>query len=104
MYSIHINAERWNALLDRLNSHTDPDIVELRNEMLAVHDYADVSEEYMEWRAKVLALADDLSYVDNDGEVEVDSDSLLSEGSDDGCYVSGWIWVPFDGTDLSEEE
>ncbi len=28
-----------------------------------------------------------------DGELEVDSDALASEGGDSGCYVQAWVWV-----------
>ncbi|HYW88880.1 MAG TPA: hypothetical protein VFB50_13985 [Chloroflexota bacterium] len=37
-----------------------------------------------------------------DGEIEFDSYSLCSEGDDNGAYVSGWLWVDFDGTDLDK--
>lgn len=29
-----------------------------------------------------------------DGEVEVDSDAVVSRGDDDGAYVAAWVWVP----------
>ncbi len=29
-----------------------------------------------------------------EGEVEVDSDALVSSGEDAGAYVQGWVWVP----------
>lgn len=28
-----------------------------------------------------------------DGEIEVDTDALVSRGEDPGCYVQAWIWV-----------
>lgn len=38
-----------------------------------------------------------------DGEIEVDSDALISEGNDNGCYVEGWLWVDFTGTPFDKE-
>ena len=32
-----------------------------------------------------------------DGVIEIDSDAVVSRGSDDGAYVQAWVWVPFDG-------
>lgn len=29
----------------------------------------------------------------SDGEIEIDSDVVLSPGEDDGLYVSAWVWV-----------
>jgi hypothetical protein len=36
------------------------------------------------------------------GEIEVDSDALISEGEDNGCYVSAWVWCDFSGTELDK--
>jgi hypothetical protein len=32
-----------------------------------------------------------------DGEIEVDSNAIISFGDDDGAYVAAWVWVPFGG-------
>ena len=37
-----------------------------------------------------------------DGEIEFDSDAIISQGPDNGAYVSGWIWVDFSGTPLDK--
>lgn len=29
----------------------------------------------------------------SDGEIEIDSNAVLSPGDDDGAYVSAWVWV-----------
>jgi hypothetical protein len=33
-----------------------------------------------------------------EGEVKIDDDAKLSEGSDNGCYVQAWVWVDFGET------
>ena len=53
-------------------------------------------------RVRIVELTNDLRYV-RDGEVEVNADAKLSEGDDNGCYVSGWVWCPFDGTEFDKE-
>jgi hypothetical protein len=37
-----------------------------------------------------------------DGEIEVDSNALISRGDDRGAYVQAWGWVP-DYGDVSDE-
>jgi hypothetical protein len=39
-----------------------------------------------------------------DGEVEIDDDARLSEGTDNGCYVQAWVWVSFAGTEYDKEK
>ncbi len=29
-----------------------------------------------------------------EGEIEVDNDALISRGDDEGAYVEAWVWVP----------
>lgn len=49
--------------------------------------------------AKIVELALDVC-----GDAEVDEGAaLVSEGPDNGAYVSAWVWVPFDGTPLDKE-
>lgn len=40
----------------------------------------------------------------DDGEVEIDDDAKLSEGSDNGTYVQAWVWVSFAGTKFDKEQ
>jgi hypothetical protein len=47
------------------------------------------SDEWFRARAKELYC--------RDGEIEVDSNALISHGDDDGAYVAAWLWVPFEG-------
>jgi hypothetical protein len=47
------------------------------------------SDEWFRARAKELYC--------RDGEIEVDSNALISYGDDDGAYVAAWLWVPFEG-------
>ncbi len=37
-----------------------------------------------------------------EGAIEFDDDAVVSEGSDNGAYVEGWIWVDFEGTPLDK--
>ena len=37
-----------------------------------------------------------------EGEIEVDNDALISRGDDEGAYVEAWVWVP-DDEDLTDE-
>ncbi len=38
-----------------------------------------------------------------EGAVEIDNNAQLSEGNDNGCYVSAWVWVDFAGTGYDKE-
>lgn len=39
------------------------------------------------------------------GSIDFDDDEhiKISEGGDNGAYVSAWVWVPFDGSSLDKE-
>ena len=39
-----------------------------------------------------------------EGAIEFDDDAIASEGSDNGAYVEGWIWLSFSGTPLDKEK
>ena len=39
-----------------------------------------------------------------DGELEIDDNAQLSEGSDNGCYVQAWVWVSFAATECDREK
>lgn len=39
-----------------------------------------------------------------DGQLEIDKEALVSEGSDNGAYVQAWVWVSFEGTKLDKEK
>lgn len=41
-------------------------------------------------------------YTDSSCDIEVDSDAVTSRGSDLGTWVSGWLWVPDEDEDTSE--
>ena len=40
---------------------------------------------------------------EQEGAVEIDDNTLLSEGNDNGCYVQAWVWVDFAGTRFNKE-
>jgi hypothetical protein len=50
--------------------------------------------------AEIVALAGGAS---TEGETEVDDNAIVSEGDDNGAYVSAWVWVSFAGTRLDKE-
>lgn len=50
--------------------------------------------------AEIVALAGGAS---TEGETEVDDYAIVSEGADNGAYVSAWVWVSFAGTRLDKE-
>lgn len=39
-----------------------------------------------------------------EGSVEIADHPVISEGDDNGCYVSAWIWCDFTGTDLNKDQ
>lgn len=52
---------------------------------------------------KIIELA--RSEYESEGECELDDPGcIVSEGDDNGAYVLAWMWVSFDGTDLSKSE
>jgi len=40
----------------------------------------------------------------SNGEIEVDSDAIISYGDDPGAYVAAWVWVPFEEKQNGSEE
>lgn len=57
----------------------------------------DVSPEAEARRMAIIELAD------TDEDIDIDADATLSEGDDNGCYVSAWVWVCFAGTPYDKE-
>lgn len=51
--------------------------------------------------AAALALARRLLH--QDGELEIDSDAIVSFSDDNGAYVQGWAWLSFAGTELDRD-
>lgn len=39
-----------------------------------------------------------------DGDLDVDANAMVSEGDENGAYVSAWLWVSFAGTELDKEK
>lgn len=52
------------------------------------------------WNRDVLTLA---KRADQEGAIEVDNSAIVSEGDDNGAYVSAWLWVSFEGTALDKD-
>lgn len=38
-----------------------------------------------------------------EGDLEVDDSAIVSEGDDNGAYVTGWKWISFEGMALDKE-
>lgn len=56
-----------------------------------------------ERHARIIELANE-QYLTDD--IEIDDESIVSENDDpemNGCYVSAWVWVEFDGTEFDKE-
>ncbi|MBV5324882.1 MAG: hypothetical protein J0626_06220, partial [Rhodospirillaceae bacterium] len=41
---------------------------------------------------------------ERDGEIEVDDNAKVSEGSDPGAYVQAWVWVPNPEAETEDDE
>ena len=39
-----------------------------------------------------------------EGEIEIDSNAVVSKGDDPGAYVAAWVWVPDSGIDTTATE
>lgn len=53
-------------------------------------------------RKKIIQMAKDKYY--REGEIEIDGNAKLSEGSDNGTYVEAWVWVSFAGTEFDKDK
>ncbi len=51
---------------------------------------------------QIITLAIDTHH--QDGEVEIDQNAIISEGDDNGCYVSAWVWVSYADTPFDKEK
>lgn len=54
-------------------------------------------------RLRIIELARDMNHI-CEGSVEIDDDAILSEGDDNGCYVSAWSWVDFSDTEFDKSD
>lgn len=52
-------------------------------------------------RLEIVELADEEH--GRDGELEIDGDATVSEGTDNGAYVQAWVWVDFSGTKFDKD-
>lgn len=53
-------------------------------------------------RSRIVELAK--GKYEREGEVEIDDNAKLSEGSDNGTYVQAWVWVDFTGTPFNKKD
>lgn len=80
---LYDEAQRSVALLEKVATSQAEDTDEL-NRRLAIVELA--REEY-----------------EREGELEIDDNAKLSEGSDNGAYVASWVWMSFAGTRFDKE-
>lgn len=52
-------------------------------------------------RSEIIELARERH--EEEGQLEIDDNALLSEGFDNGCYVQAWVWTEFVGTRFDKE-
>jgi hypothetical protein len=38
-----------------------------------------------------------------EGTIEIDDNAILSEGTDNGCYVQAWVWADFSDTPFDKD-
>ena len=55
-----------------------------------------------ERRCEIIELAQEQREIE--GAVEIDDNALLSEGTDNGCYVAAWVWVDFARTKFEKQK
>jgi len=51
--------------------------------------------------SSIIALARDEYH--REGECEIDDNAVVSEGDDNGAYVSAWVWVSFIDTEFDKD-
>ena len=56
-----------------------------------------------ESEARRLAIIDLADEQHPNEDISVDADAILSEGDDNGCYISAWLWISFSGTPYDKE-
>lgn len=86
----------------RLYDSSDPVDLEAADELANHPTGGKPTEEggVSERDARILALAHEWEDVD---EIELDQETKISEGEDNGAWVRAWVWVDFAGTDLDKE-
>lgn len=88
--AVHLSKAEIAAILRT----TDPDLAAVRASAAA---FAPPSDEDRD----VYVMA---KWSGREGELEVDSNAVISRGDDNGAYVGAFVWVNFSGTHLDVEE
>ena len=101
--TIEVPAELWTDIkrvfADPVGTSAEQSAILRR--MVDLETYEPDLEEELR-RERIIEIADGMPWV-YEGQVEIDNDAKLSEGSDNGCYVSAWVWCQFDGTEFDRE-
>jgi hypothetical protein len=76
----------------------------VENPPLALREAIEAAEKHLDdpRREQIVEMARES--LAREGEIEFDDDAIVSEGSDNGAYVEGWIWLSFEGTPLNKEK
>lgn len=72
-------------------------------ERITAHQAPAKPAETEDLKARRLAIIDLADEQHASEDIDVDADARLSEGDDNGCYVSAWLWVNFSGTPFDKE-
>jgi hypothetical protein len=76
----------------------------VQNPPLALREAIEAAEKHLDdpRREQIVEMASET--LAREGAIEFDDDAIVSEGSDNGAYVEGWIWLDFSGTPLDKEK
>ena len=94
----HVGLEDVSTNGGTLKALSDAEIDDLCERLNSSPD--DSSDADPERSAEILHLAKE--QIQSDGALEIDDDSLVSEGDDNGAYVQAWCWVDFTDTPLDK--
>jgi HrpA-like RNA helicase len=86
-----LDAAEIAAILNTRDTHFE----DLRKRLQAVHESTERDRD-------IVALAHRRHH--DEGALEIDASSTVSEGDDNGAYVQAWLWLPFEGTPLDKTE
>lgn len=102
--TVTVPADLWDNIklfvADTVNNTSPRSLREMLEEANGI-DTPKPDEESENRRARIIEIAEGIPWV-RQGEVEIASDACISEGSANGCYVSGWVWCDFTDTELDK--
>lgn len=102
---VAVPADLWDNIklfisdtIDSTSPHSLREMLESANGI----DVPKLDDESEHRRERIIEiLGDSIPWV-RQGEVEIDRNARISEGGANGCYVSGWVWCDFAGTEFDK--